>query len=120
MATHSSILVWEIPWTDEPGGLIHGVEKGWTQLRISTHMLVITIVVSSLVYVFPVHQLLHILLPLLCCVQMMKPSKAKDNVSIWDKGIIVLPTVFLPDSQIGNFNCQAEVYPTWLLIFNLT
>ena len=21
MATHSSILVWEIPWTDEPGGL---------------------------------------------------------------------------------------------------
>ena len=21
MATHSSILVWEIPWTGEPGGL---------------------------------------------------------------------------------------------------
>ena len=21
MATYSSILVWEIPWTDEPGGL---------------------------------------------------------------------------------------------------
>ena len=21
MATHSSILVWEIPWTEEPGGL---------------------------------------------------------------------------------------------------
>ena len=21
MATHSSILFWEIPWTDEPGGL---------------------------------------------------------------------------------------------------
>ena len=21
MATHSSILVWRIPWTDEPGGL---------------------------------------------------------------------------------------------------
>ena len=21
MATHSSILAWEIPWTDEPGGL---------------------------------------------------------------------------------------------------
>ena len=21
MAIHSSILVWEIPWTDEPGGL---------------------------------------------------------------------------------------------------
>ena len=23
MATHSSILAWEIPWTEEPGGL-HG------------------------------------------------------------------------------------------------
>jgi len=21
MATHSNILAWEIPWTDEPGGL---------------------------------------------------------------------------------------------------
>ena len=21
MATHSSILIWEIPWTEEPGGL---------------------------------------------------------------------------------------------------
>ena len=21
MATHSSILVWEIPWTEDPGGL---------------------------------------------------------------------------------------------------
>jgi len=27
MATQSSILAWEMPWTDEPGGLhtIHGV-----------------------------------------------------------------------------------------------
>ena len=22
MATHSSILAWEIPWTEEPGGLL--------------------------------------------------------------------------------------------------
>ena len=27
MSTHSSILVWEIPWTKEPGGLVHGVAK---------------------------------------------------------------------------------------------
>ena len=27
MATYSSILTWEIPWTEEPGGLhtVHGV-----------------------------------------------------------------------------------------------
>ena len=29
MATHSSTLAWEIPWTEEPGGLhtVHGVAK---------------------------------------------------------------------------------------------
>ena len=28
MATHSNILAWSIPWTEEPGGLIvHGVAK---------------------------------------------------------------------------------------------
>ena len=34
MATHSSILVWRIPWTKEPGGLyiVHGVTKSWTRL----------------------------------------------------------------------------------------
>ena len=25
MATHSSILAWEIPWTKEPSGPVHGV-----------------------------------------------------------------------------------------------
>ena len=31
MATHSSILAWEIPWTEEPGGLqVHGVAKSDT------------------------------------------------------------------------------------------
>ena len=29
MATHSSILAWRIPRTEEPGGL-HGVAKSWT------------------------------------------------------------------------------------------
>ena len=34
MATHSSILAWEIPWTEEPGGLhiIQGIAKSQTQL----------------------------------------------------------------------------------------
>ena len=27
MATLSSIPAWEIPWTEEPGGLVHGVVK---------------------------------------------------------------------------------------------
>ena len=33
MATHSNILVWEIPWTEEPGGLQSmGSQKSRTQL----------------------------------------------------------------------------------------
>ena len=32
-ATHSSILAWEIPWTEEPGGLQSiGSQKSQTQL----------------------------------------------------------------------------------------
>ena len=34
MATHSSILAWEIPWTEEPGGLWSmGVAKSQTRLN---------------------------------------------------------------------------------------
>ena len=33
MATHSSILPWRIPWTEEPGGLQSmGLQKSRTQL----------------------------------------------------------------------------------------
>ena len=31
-ATHSSILAWRIPWTEEPGGLKSWGHKSWTQL----------------------------------------------------------------------------------------
>ena len=31
MATHSSILAWRIPWTEDPGGpQSMGLEKSWT------------------------------------------------------------------------------------------
>ena len=34
MATHSSILAWEITWTEEPGGLQSmGLQKSQIQLR---------------------------------------------------------------------------------------
>ena len=39
MATHSSILTWRTPWTEEPGGLhVHRVSNSWTQVKwLSTH-----------------------------------------------------------------------------------
>ena len=37
MATHSSILAWEIPWTEEPGRLqVMGSQKSWTWLSNET------------------------------------------------------------------------------------
>ena len=37
MATHSSVLAWRIPWTEEPGGL-HSAAPSWTRLkRLSVH-----------------------------------------------------------------------------------
>ena len=34
-ATHSSILVWKIPWTGKPDGLQSmGLQKSWTPFRI--------------------------------------------------------------------------------------
>ena len=38
MATHSSILAWEIPWTEEPGGLQSvGLQKTHTGLNMHRH-----------------------------------------------------------------------------------
>ena len=37
MATHSSILAWEIPWIEDPGGLESmELQKNWAQLSDST------------------------------------------------------------------------------------
>ena len=33
METHSSILAWEVSWTEEPGGLQSMGSQSWTQLR---------------------------------------------------------------------------------------
>ena len=37
MATHSSSLVWEIPWIEEPGGLVHGIAESDTTERLHFH-----------------------------------------------------------------------------------
>ena len=39
MATHSSILAWKVPWTEEPGGLhtVHGFTNSWTYLSDLAH-----------------------------------------------------------------------------------
>ena len=38
MATHSSILAWKIPWTEEPGWLQSLGSQSWTQLSNFTSL----------------------------------------------------------------------------------
>ena len=39
MATHSSMLAWEMPWTEEPGGLQSvGPRKSWTELTRAQYL----------------------------------------------------------------------------------
>ena len=38
MTTHSSTLAWKIPWMEEPGRLVHGVEKSQTWLSDFTSL----------------------------------------------------------------------------------
>ena len=33
MATHSSVLAWRIPGTEEPGGLLSVGSQSWTRLK---------------------------------------------------------------------------------------
>ena len=46
MATHSSILTWKIPWTEEPGGLLsigsHRVRQDWATNTLTFSSAVVT------------------------------------------------------------------------------
>ena len=38
-ATHFNILAWEIPWTEKPGSLVHGITKeSVTTLQLNNNM----------------------------------------------------------------------------------
>ena len=42
MATHSSVLAWRIPWTEEPGGLQSIGLQSRTQLSTAQHIYIYT------------------------------------------------------------------------------
>ena len=37
MASHYRILAWRIPWTEEPGGLVHSVAESDTTWRLNNN-----------------------------------------------------------------------------------
>ena len=46
MATSSSILAWRIPWTEEPGRLVHGVTESDTTEKVNFSMYKSTVIAS--------------------------------------------------------------------------
>ena len=65
MATHSSILAWRIPWTEEPGGLQStGLQRiGWLSIHSAQHILLSIVAAQSYISTNSVcgFPLLHIL-----------------------------------------------------------
>ena len=48
MATYFSILAWEIPWTEKPGGLQSmGLQKSWIQFKQLNRVPLLSHVLSS-------------------------------------------------------------------------
>ena len=52
MATHSSILAWRIPWTEEPGGLqcigAHRVGHDWSEVTHIKHLLACHVLIETM------------------------------------------------------------------------
>ena len=47
MASHSSVLDWRIPWTEEPGGLQSmGSQRVGHDWRLSTDIIILIILIS--------------------------------------------------------------------------
>ena len=68
MATHFSIIAWEIPWTEEPGGLESmGLQKSQTQQRLNNNNNILSVdvlyipVAYSWIFVINIFRFLKIL-----------------------------------------------------------
>ena len=67
MATHSSILVWKIPWREEPGRLhVHGVAESDTAEHTREHQQGTHTWALSPCLVFVLHHLLELTLEKAC------------------------------------------------------
>ena len=100
MATHSSILAWEIPWTEEPGRLqsmgFQRVRHSWVTEHANVQM-VNTISFLSSLYIPPFRlQILMCMKPLgneLQCRFLKSTSKEADFEGLnWSSGICMVTT----------------------------
>ena len=59
MATHSSILAWRIPWTEEPGGLQSTLSQSWTRLSDFTFTFIFISIPFVAVFLLFLHLIAH-------------------------------------------------------------
>ena len=79
MTIHSSILVWEIPWTEESSGLSsmgsQRVRHNWARMHIKLYIYMCVCIILNLLYLsyyFELHELLE-----------MKKGILKSSTAIW-------------------------------------
>jgi len=89
VATHSSILAWEIPWTEEPGGLQSmGLQEVDTTERLNHHHHHLNILLQSLIT-------LQVLLEERAVVQTRGLSPTSFNFHVVNYFTSVRPSVFI-------------------------
>ena len=101
MATHSSILAWEIPWTEEPG--IHGVTNSWTGLSVPVCTHTHTELINNVVIVSDEQQ---------------RDSAIHIHVSILPLNSPSPAPCWLPHNSEQSSLCYT-VGPCWLSILNI-
>ena len=118
MATHSSILTWKVPWTEEPGWLqSRGHKKSDTTKQLSTHA---TIFHGDFLKIL---RYLHIIQPPLKEIQVINKyfssqANFETDGNVWTK---ILPKCeeTLLKLQFGTLRISWELYdiPGWFVVF---
>ena len=102
MATHSSILAWKIPWTEEPGRLQSGVTKSRTQLSDFTHP-------PFLPLANPINKCKYI-----CSYSYLLPSNLR--VEIGKLRYLGLPNAFVNRISLEGNYAHLFMYYLWLFL----
>ena len=120
MATHSSVVAWVIPWTEEPGGLQSvGSQRVGHNRSDSTHEF------SLHTLPRPDEDLKESGLPLAHCSFLSKSAPSPLLVPAWLPQLQVLPPQQLharqkTRSRVLSVICQEEIFPRRLRILPLT
>ena len=100
MATHSSILAWRIPWTEEPGGLQSmGLQESDTTEHV--HTVLLTITRTPLILCFALLQL-HKDCVFVCVVYKLRVCATLHQAALLALSFNVICSLCVSVSHFGN------------------